>query len=109
MWNWVGYYGPYSDQEGILSEHLGKANLPVRKLAGGKQVTIIEGQAVKVLCSEVIEISTEDGPASGRCGLWVEGDNFACVGHQAQIDAWHAESPLVQWEREQEEVRYCGF
>ena len=69
-------YGPGS--VGILSEHLQAAGLPTRRLADGHLVAVApKGRAVHVLCSGVIMISTEDGPATGRCGSTVKAPGAA--------------------------------
>lgn len=45
-----------------------------------------DGSTVKVVCGDIIEIRTEDGPTTGRCGLPVRAGASACAGHQRIID-----------------------
>ena len=94
-------YGPGS--VGILSEHLQAAGLPTRRLADGHLVAVApKGRAVHVLCSGVIMISTEDGPATGRCGYWVDREGtWGCPGHEAEATGWLAlsEAEKADWER----------
>lgn len=72
---------------GVITEHL--ALLPydnVRLLASGTPVVVnADGTAYPVLCSELVEIATEDGIITGRCGERVHGDAFGCAGHEALI------------------------
>lgn len=87
----VGAYGP-EYMPGVLTEHLGL--LPydnVRLLASGTPVVVNDdGTAYPVVCSELIEIRTEDGPITGRCGVRVHGDAPTCEGH-----AWLVE-PIIR-------------
>jgi hypothetical protein len=80
----VGSYGPEWTQ-GVLAEHCHSAH--VHRLASGNRVVILDNLTYPILCGEIVEIPTEDGLIDGRCGARVEGDNFACPSHQAQIDA----------------------
>lgn len=29
----------------------------------------MDGKAIPVVCSEIVQVDTEDGPVSGRCGV----------------------------------------
>ena len=81
--------------EGVLSEGL---DLPTRRLTGGTLVAIDgDGFALKVLCSEVVEIRTEDGRTDGRCGHPVDAEGWACPGHAAMIARWRGESEIDRW------------
>lgn len=88
---------------GILTDHVAKveaAGLTVATVDGLAVVVDADG-AIPVVCSELIEVSTEDGPISGRCGLPVKAGAFACEGHGADIAAWAAQSEAetIAWER----------
>lgn len=91
---------------GILTEHVHLLGDSVRVAvttagrtwaypAGG-------GKAVPVVCSELIEVRTEDGPIVGRCGIQVLHDRFACEGHADERDHW---SNLSEMERAEIERR----
>jgi hypothetical protein len=101
---WGVIYGPNS--VGILSENIGAAGLPTHRLADGHLVAITpDGRVVHVLCSDVIEVSTEDGPATGRCGYWIDRDGaWGCPGHEAETNGWLAMSEIerLAWERQHE-------
>lgn len=114
-WRFVGHYGPEvvigddpefgliygPENEGIISEHLHAAQVPTRRLAGGRWVAVIDGYAVPVLCPDVIAINTEDGPGTGRCGDYVDAEGGLCEGHHRQVKAWLAlsEPEKAAWER----------
>lgn len=89
----VGQYGP-GWSEGVITEHLHLADpAHVRTLANGDRVVLVSDRgtlrrAVPVVCSEVIEVPTEDDPVSGRCGLRVRGDDFACPDHMDVIASY---------------------
>ena len=102
--------GRYGDppQTGVLVDHL--------RLFTGRQSVDADGNRVllspygpadnhPVLCAEVIEIATEDGPATGRCGLNVADGDWACRGHQAAIDDYRrqSEAERAYWERRDDE------
>lgn len=91
----IGAYGP-DWTRGVISDHERIAvemGLPVRVSASGKRrYVVIDHRAEPVLCSEVVEILTEDGPIDGRCGIPVEGDAYACPGHEAIIAHYRREA-----------------
>lgn len=103
----VGYYGE-DFTAGILAEHLHLADPDlVRTLASGTLVVNVDGAAVPIVCGDVIELRTEDGPVSGRCGLPVDPRHGgACTGHARQHDYWHSMSQLdtLIWEQRQDEL-----
>lgn len=83
----VSGYG-HDWNEGILSEHvylLEQAGGTVRR-DGDRDVVDVDGRAVPVVCSELIEIHTEDGPITGRCGYPVVAGDAFCVGHRSWLD-----------------------
>lgn len=102
----VSNYGEAYQFTGVLTEHLALvAPEAIRNFASGRKVVAADsGHAYFVCCSELIEVHTEDGPMSGRCGAPVYGEDWACPGHQAQIDGWRSqtEAETIQWERDLE-------
>lgn len=99
----VARYGDGYEFTGVLTEHLylGPEGR-VRNFASGRKVVVADsGHVYFTCCSELIEIHTEDGPMSGRCGAPVYGEDWACPGHQAQIDGWRSqtEAETMEWER----------
>lgn len=107
-WEIVGMYGP-DFTRGVLSEHIGLADrygVEIRELASGRQVAVVDGYAVPIVCSEVIWIRTEDGKIDGRCGQPVaRGDHFCCEGHDyVEVEAGRSfeDREAAEWEREQE-------
>jgi hypothetical protein len=109
-WSWVAFYGPASRSWGIASEHLGAAGLEAHVIADGRLIVAIDGKIIPVLCSEVIPVSTEDGPADGRCGIALRGDVYACPGHTAERESWLAltEADKAMWERARDEYSPLG-
>lgn len=99
----VSNYGDGWRFTGVLTEHLYRvAPGRVRNFASGRQVVVADsGHAYFTCCSELIEISTEDGPMSGRCGGPVFGGDWACPGHQQQINGWRSqgEAETMEWEQ----------
>lgn len=91
----IGAYGP-DWTTGVLAEHtyLAEENILVHVAASGRTfVTGIKGgSATPVLCGEIVPIPTEDGIIDGRCGAPVYDRGFACPGHEAQINAYRAET-----------------
>jgi hypothetical protein len=81
----VATYGDAHRRTGILSEHRSLAaiaGLRERKLAAGTSwLVAADGRAFPVLCSELIEVATEDGPVSGRCGALASDPLGMCPGH----------------------------
>lgn len=102
--DFIGSYGP-EWVTGILSEHLGPAEeagmVVHRSISGRNWVTGPNGgPAYPLLCSEARMIDTEDGPITGRCGMPVMGSDFACLGHQEEIDGWRQETEAEKVTRE---------
>jgi hypothetical protein len=100
----TGAYGQ-SWETGILSENRALAErhgYRVHEAANGAAwVTGPRGgRAVRVVCSELIWVDTEDGRIDGRCGLPVA-DGWACSSHAAELAEWRAMSDREQdsWER----------
>jgi hypothetical protein len=50
------------------------------------------GEAVPVVCGDLVPVRTEDGPSDARCGCNVVGDRGACEGHADERDAYRAQS-----------------
>ena len=76
----VGSYGE-DWRQGVLSEHLEHVKDHLRQLVNGRVVVVDEyGNAWPIVCSELVEIWTEDGPIVGRCGKKVE-EGGACRAH----------------------------
>lgn len=105
-WRWVSHYGSASNSWGILVEHMTAAGLIAHIIADGRLIVAIDGKVVPVLCSEVIPVTTEDGPSTGRCGIALQGDTYACPGHTAEREGWLAltEADKAIWERRADEV-----
>lgn len=64
-----------------------------------------DGAAYPVLCSELVEVSTEDGPSDGRCGfLATDQEMGSCAGHAEERREWTAmsEAEKAHWERQPE-------
>lgn len=112
-YDYIGRYGrnPYDGDavDGILVDHLADAEAhgaqPVTSAAGTQSVLLwdADGNAdvFPVVCGDLIEVWTEDGPISGRCGLPVLADGYACEGHTAEREDWSAlsEPEKAAWER----------
>ena len=68
----TGHYGPYGAAVGIVTDHIGLAleSGCVLVLGGtaGAALRDENGNTIPVLCGELIEIYTEDGRGTGRCG-----------------------------------------
>lgn len=99
---------------GILLEHIGHligtGTLFLRYDAEGF-ASIRQGDTViPVACGDIIEIPTEDGPITGRCGLPVHRDVVktygSCEGHAGERQAWEAmtEREKAHWERSLEDA-----
>jgi hypothetical protein len=86
--DWVGNYGP-SGRRGIISEHVGAAERAggrAHVTASGRMwITDGKGAAILVVCSELVEIATEDGPIVGRCGLAINADWGTCTTHYVDM------------------------
>lgn len=103
----VGYYSE-DFTAGILAEHLHLVDPElVRTLASGTLVVNVDGSPVPVVCGDIIELHTEDGPVSGRCGHPVDPRHGgACTGHARQHDYWNsmaAQDSLI-WEARQDQL-----
>lgn len=91
--DFAGSYGT-SWLPGVLAEHVelfvqaGGILRPRRD--GGRWAVDETGHAVPVVCGELIQVWTEDGPQSGRCGKPAT-DDGACVEHSAIFTAWLAD------------------
>jgi hypothetical protein len=105
--DFTGSYG-HQWKTGILSEHRMVAdttpNIRFHNSASGAtwayDTNDLRHPAVRVVCSEVIEIGTEDGPVSGRCGAPTI-DGYFCEGHAEQYgveyDGMLCEHGLSMW------------
>lgn len=101
----IGAYGPRW-RSGLISEHLelfkaaGGVHRPSN--SDGAGWAVIGGEAFPVVCSEIIEVWTEDGRQSGRCGEYALAETGACEPHSEERAAWIAmsEAERVHWERE---------
>lgn len=77
----VGSYGQ-DWKRGVLSEHLRPGHATHLLPAGTWIVIQPDGHTVRVVCSELVRILTEDGPISGRCGRPVTaGSKLVCHRH----------------------------
>lgn len=90
---WTGHYGP-DWRRGVVSDHLHlvvvEGGATVHTSASGRRTYVThDGVTEPVLCSELVEVPTEDGPIEGRCGRYVV-NGVTCEGH-----AW-----LIQREEE---------
>lgn len=86
----AGAYGPRW-REGILIDHVDAAqragHVLVRTGSGhGWMHPATGGRAIRVVCGELIKISTEDGPVSGRCGAPALLDTGRCDVHDVFAD-----------------------
>lgn len=106
----TGAYG-LDWKAGVLSEHLhlAEANPALRLATTASGLTWVApargGKAVPVVCSEIVAIPTEDGPVSGRCGLFATVDG-ACEGHAEERAYW---TELSEAERAYMERQAEGF
>ena len=105
-YRFIAHYGP-DWRLGVLTEHLQlvhAAGVHVRRSASGRRTYVVaeDGCCFPVVCSELVEVLTEDGRMSGRCGVPVEGEAWACEGHQIEMENWLAmsEAERARWERE---------
>lgn len=81
------FIGLYGDRwkEGLLSEHLelfiaaGGVHRPSR--SDGAGWAVIDRRAVPVVCSEIVEVWTEDGRMDGRCGANALAASGTCPAH----------------------------
>lgn len=101
----VGAYGPRW-RWAVISEHLpafvaaGGVHRPSAGFSAGWAV--VDGVAYPIVCSEVIEVWTEDGRQSGRCGEHALAETGACEPHSEERAAWLAlsEAERVHVERQ---------
>lgn len=103
----AGAYGP-TWRRGVATDHLYlviDAGAVVHISPSGRTYVQEGRECLPVLCGEVIEIATEDGPMSGRCGEYVYDNDLACPGHAAQIWAWRGESEYERFLAEQRAER----
>lgn len=89
----IGSYGQ-NWNAGLLSEHVASfvaAGGTVRGAASGSGAAwaVVDGVAYPVVCSEIVEVHTEDGPMSGRCGARATVDGL-CAHHEAIVATWDA-------------------
>lgn len=105
MERFIGMYGQ-DWRAGLLSEHVDafiEAGGEVREAASGtgKAWAVIGGKAYPVVCAEIVEVATEDGPMSGRCGHPATAEFGACETHAAVIAQWarQSEAQIIAWER----------
>lgn len=109
--DFVGNYGP-DWRRGVLTDHeaaFEAAGGRIRTLASGRRQVAVapDGSTVPVVCGDIVEISTEDGPMSGRCGEDAVPGRYACEGHADARDAWMAMSPIEQAAQERREEEYA--
>lgn len=101
--DFTGSYGP-GWTIGVLTDHVGaatEAGMLLHTAPSGKAYVTGPkgGAAVPLLCGEVIEIATEDGPMTGRCGLPAATDAFGCPGHHEMILSYRSNyDHLYEWE-----------
>ena len=101
----IGGYGQ-TWRPGVISEQVpafiasGGIVRPAASGSGLSWAVTPDGTAVPVVCSDLVEIWTEDGSMSGRCGADAT-VNGACEGHAEEAASWLAasESERVAWER----------
>jgi hypothetical protein len=80
----TGVYGRGPFRTGILSDHLHialAAGMELRTGQDGDYVKDADGDTALILCSELVEVWTEDGRSTGRCGTPVLPDQWACEAH----------------------------
>lgn len=96
-------------REGLLSEHVEAfraAGGTVRFAASGSGrawAVRSDGRAVPVVCGYIIEVFTEDGRDSGRCGADAYSGTYGmCEGHGAECARFMAstEAERLSWERD---------
>src|ERR1041384_2432525 len=103
--DFTGAYGP-DWRTGVLTDHVGAAEAAGMKVHAPRhgKATYVTGPAggtsVPVLCGEIIEIATEDGPIDGRCGRDVRPGEFGCPGHHEMILSYSTSryDYLYEWE-----------
>lgn len=91
--DWAGNYGqPPRQHHGVITEHVHvimrnckDVTIDIQRATDGTTVDgyLVQGDdRFQLLCSEVINVYTEDGPVSGRCGHPVFGDRPVCEMHR---------------------------
>lgn len=81
----VGSYGQ-TWRTGVISDHV---SLMLQgghfvHYSGNGAIHVVEsgtGRTARVLCSEIVEVATEDGPISGRCGNPLFTFGLECARH----------------------------
>jgi hypothetical protein len=106
----IGAYGQ-SYRAGVLIDHTDRfveAGGTIRVGRHAVWALVPKMAAIPVVCGEIVEIATEDGPISGRCGCNVAKDLGACAGHANERDEWLAmsEAERCAWERNRDEMGY---
>jgi hypothetical protein len=102
----TGSYGP-TWRRGVLSEHLHLVDEATKVFvsASGARTYVSDGHSTyPVVCSELVDVHTEDGFIVGRCGGDVPGDSFTCDGHR-RYERVLDELELLDWERNLERAR----
>lgn len=82
----VGAYGQ-DWVTGVLAEHVSEDTCIIVDTSG-RTFVLTNDDNFPVLCGEIVEIQTEDGLISGRCGLSVYNRGYACPGHQEAIESY---------------------
>ena len=103
----IGQYGPDFEDRGLISEHVDvfeAAGGTFRVTGSGRTWAVLpDGRAYPVLCSDLIEVWTEDGRMTGRCGAPTVRDG-SCEGHAAERDAWRDDA--AYWASSQSDADY---
>lgn len=104
----VGAYGP-AWRSGVLIDNTDRFVAEGGSIRVGRHATwavMLNGKAFPVVCGALVEVATEDGPLSGRCGRDVEGDRGACGSHADERDEWMSmgERERCAWERAHDEM-----
>jgi hypothetical protein len=86
---WVSTYGRDWNFVGVAVDHIrivleeeSDARLDVDE-NGDQVVVAADGSIYSVCCGEIVEVYSEDGYATGRCGRPVANGDWACWGHQS--------------------------
>ena len=85
---WVNTYGRDWNFVGVATDHtdLAVESEPGARLdvvEGDQVVVAADGTVYPVCCGEIVEVYSEDGYATGRCGGPVAEGDWACRGHQS--------------------------
>ena len=104
----IGAYGP-AWLTGVLIDHADAFVAQGGRIRTGRHAfwaVLPNGQACPVVCGDFVQIDTEDGPISGRCGCNVVPDLGACERHAEERQEWLAmsESERVMWEKSHDET-----